>query len=109
VKLNLRKGLTFHNGKEFTSDDVKWSIMRVRDPGVGGSAGLTPQSNWWTSIDTPDKNTIEAGGAAPPHPVSGGSMNARRVIDGDVTLVARRKDHWREGFSEPGAVGASGG
>jgi peptide/nickel transport system substrate-binding protein len=58
VKLNLRQGLTFHNGKEFTSDDVKWSIMRVRDPGVGGSAGLTPQSNWWTSIDTPDKNTI---------------------------------------------------
>jgi peptide/nickel transport system substrate-binding protein len=58
VKLNLRWGLTFHNGKEFTSDDVKWSIMRVRDPGVGGSAGLTPQSNWWTSIDTPDKNTI---------------------------------------------------
>ena len=58
VTLHLRKGLTFHNGKEFTSDDVKWTVMRVRDPGVGGSAGLTPQSNWWTSIDTPDKNTI---------------------------------------------------
>ncbi|MBV9600415.1 MAG: ABC transporter substrate-binding protein [Chloroflexi bacterium] len=58
VKLNLRKGLTFHNGKPFTSDDVKWTIMRVRDPGVGGGAGLTPQSNWWTGIDTPDKNTI---------------------------------------------------
>lgn len=58
IKLNLRKGVQFHNGRELTSDDVKWNILRVRDPAVGASVGFRNQSNWWTTIDTPDKYTI---------------------------------------------------
>jgi peptide/nickel transport system substrate-binding protein len=57
VKLNLRKGVTFHSGREFTSDDVKWNLLRVRDPKAGAGA-LVNQSNWFTTIDTPDKNTV---------------------------------------------------
>jgi peptide/nickel transport system substrate-binding protein len=57
IKLNLRKGVQFHTGREFTSDDVKWNIMHVRDPKVAAGA-LILQSNWFTGIDTPDKNTI---------------------------------------------------
>jgi len=57
IKLNLRKGVTFHDGREFTSDDVKYNFLRVRDPKVGGGAFVN-QSNWFTSFDTPDKNTI---------------------------------------------------
>ncbi len=34
----LRKGVTFHNGKTFTSADVIWSIMRHKDPKVGSAA-----------------------------------------------------------------------
>jgi peptide/nickel transport system substrate-binding protein len=57
IKLNLRKGVTFHDGREFTSDDVKYNVLRVRDPKIGAGAFVN-QSNWFTSFDTPDKNTI---------------------------------------------------
>jgi peptide/nickel transport system substrate-binding protein len=57
IKLNLRKGVTYHDGREFTSDDVKYNFLRVRDPKVGAGAFVN-QSNWFTSFDTPDKNTI---------------------------------------------------
>src|SRR3982074_3764159 len=57
MKLSLRKGVTFHDGREFTSDDVKYNFLRVRDPKVGAGAFVN-QSNWFSSFDTPDKNTI---------------------------------------------------
>jgi peptide/nickel transport system substrate-binding protein len=58
-KLNLRKGVQFHNGREFTSDDVKYNFLRVRAPSVAPLTGtLAPQSAWFTSIETPDKYTV---------------------------------------------------
>jgi peptide/nickel transport system substrate-binding protein len=57
VTFHLRKGVTYHSGREFTSDDVKWNFMRVRDPKLAGST-LGAYSLWWTAIDTPDKYTI---------------------------------------------------
>lgn len=59
IKLNLRKGVQFHDGREFTSDDVKYSLLRLRDPKVAPVVGpLANQSAWWNTIDTPDKYTI---------------------------------------------------
>jgi peptide/nickel transport system substrate-binding protein len=59
VKLNLRKGVQFHDGREFTSDDVKYSLLRIRDPQLAAVAGqLASQSAWWTGADTPDKYTV---------------------------------------------------
>jgi peptide/nickel transport system substrate-binding protein len=57
VTFHLRKGVTYHSGREFTSDDVKWNFLRVRDPKLGGST-LGAYSAWWTTIDTPDKYTV---------------------------------------------------
>ncbi|HEX8968824.1 MAG TPA: ABC transporter substrate-binding protein, partial [Chloroflexota bacterium] len=57
LKLNLRKGVQFHTGRELTSDDVKWNFLRVRDPKVA-SGSFVAQSNWFVSIDTPDKYTV---------------------------------------------------
>jgi peptide/nickel transport system substrate-binding protein len=58
-KLNLRKNVQFHSGREFTSDDVKYNMLRVRDPKVAGIVGaLAAESAWFTSIDTPDKYTV---------------------------------------------------
>jgi peptide/nickel transport system substrate-binding protein len=63
VKFNLRKGVQFHTGRELTSDDVKWNLVRVRDPKVG-SGQMVNQSNWFT-IDTPDKYTVTLSSDSP--------------------------------------------
>jgi peptide/nickel transport system substrate-binding protein len=64
IKLNLRKNVQYHSGREFTSDDVKWNVLRVRDPKAGAGA-LTNQSNWFSSIETPDKYTVVLGSDQP--------------------------------------------
>ncbi len=56
-KLNLRKGVQFHTGRELTSDDIKYSLLRVRDPKVTTGA-LAAVSNWFNAIETPDKYTV---------------------------------------------------
>lgn len=51
----IRKGVKFHNGREMTTDDVIYSLNRVKDP-QGGS----PRSYLLTdvkSIETPDADT----------------------------------------------------
>jgi peptide/nickel transport system substrate-binding protein len=59
LKLNLRKGVQFHDGREMTSEDVKYNILRVRDPKVAVFAStLAAPSAWFTTIDTPDKYTV---------------------------------------------------
>jgi peptide/nickel transport system substrate-binding protein len=59
IKVNLRKGVQYQDGRELTSDDVSYSLMRVRNPQLAAVAGqLASQSAWWTSVDTPDKYTI---------------------------------------------------
>jgi peptide/nickel transport system substrate-binding protein len=64
IKLNLRKGVQYHNGRELVSDDIKWNILRVRQPSI--ASGLLPtQSAWFTSIDTPDKYTVVLGSEQP--------------------------------------------
>src|SRR5262245_17929546 len=50
VTFHLRKGVQFSSGRELTSDDVKYNLLRVRDPKIGGG-GWVGFSNWWT-IDT---------------------------------------------------------
>ena len=57
IRFTLRKGVQFHSGRELTSDDVKWNLLRVRDPKLG-VAQLATQSAWFTSIETPDKYTV---------------------------------------------------
>ncbi len=57
IRLNLRKGVLYHTGREFTSDDVKYNILRGKDPKA--ALGLfTAQANWFSEIDTPDKYTV---------------------------------------------------
>ena len=44
IKLNLRRGVTYHTGREFTSADVKYNIAKVKQPGV--SAQLGTMAGW---------------------------------------------------------------
>ena len=56
VKLNLRKGVQWHSGREFTSDDVKWNLLRGQDP-KAATGSYVNQAKWFPTIDTPDKYT----------------------------------------------------
>ncbi|MBV9578488.1 MAG: ABC transporter substrate-binding protein [Chloroflexi bacterium] len=58
IKLNLRKGVHFHSGREFTSDDVQYNLLRARDPKNPFAATVAAGSAWWTGIDTSDKYTV---------------------------------------------------
>ena len=57
IKFKLRSGVQFHTGRELTSDDVRYTFDRIRDPKVGlGQYAL--QSQWFPTIETPDKYTV---------------------------------------------------
>jgi peptide/nickel transport system substrate-binding protein len=57
IQLNLRKNVTFHTGRELTSEDVKWNIERVKDP-KAQALQLVNMGNWWSTIETPDKYSV---------------------------------------------------
>jgi peptide/nickel transport system substrate-binding protein len=57
LRFQLRKGVQFHSGRELTSDDVMWNLIRVRNPAVNATQ-FNKQSQWFTAIDTSDKYSV---------------------------------------------------
>ena len=53
---NLRQGVTFHNGKPFSADDVIFSYNRIVDPDFPGSDAS--QLSMVESIEAPDDHTV---------------------------------------------------
>ena len=53
---NLRKGVKFHNGKEMTAEDVKWSIDRVMNPKLG--AAFKANYDSVDKVEVVDKYTV---------------------------------------------------
>src|SRR5260370_10004963 len=105
-KFNLRKGVQFHSGREMTSDDVKYTILRLREPTVG-SGILSGFSNWFSAIDLPDKYSIVLRADAPrptvfdaielfnivdKDNVEGPEAKSRTFVTGPVTFV-----EWQNG------------
>jgi peptide/nickel transport system substrate-binding protein len=123
LKLSLRKGVQFHDGREFTSEDVKYSLLRLHDPKVAPIVGpLAAQSAWWTSVDTPDKNSIVLGSQVPRPGVfdffqyfnivdknlmegpdattrvnGTGPFSFVEWVPGDHVSMTRNKNYWRSG------------
>ena len=56
---NLKKGVKFHNGKEFEAEDVAWGWKRIQDP-IHFSANRKFLSVYLGSIETPDRYTVVA-------------------------------------------------
>ena len=52
----LRRGVKFHNGREFVAADAKYSFERVLDP--NGSSGGRGYLSAIDGMETPDKNTL---------------------------------------------------
>jgi peptide/nickel transport system substrate-binding protein len=119
LKVNLRKGVQFHSGRELTSDDVKWNLTRVRDPKI--SNGSVPaQANWFSAIDTPDKYTVilksdqprpgtfdffeyvcimepVADGVAVTRPVGTGPFTFVEWNQGDHFSAVKNANYWQSG------------
>jgi peptide/nickel transport system substrate-binding protein len=55
LTLKLRTGVKFHNGREFTSEDVKANLERIKDPKTAAHAG--PLAEIVDAIETPDSHT----------------------------------------------------
>jgi len=120
VTFHLRKGVHFSTGRELTSDDIKYNLMRVRDPKVG-AGGFVSFSNWWT-IDTPDKFTVTLssdvsrpllfdnletfniidrvtaeGPNAKSEAVGTGPFVLKEWVQGDHITLAKNNNYWQSG------------
>ncbi len=54
---NLRKGVKFHDGSDFDAEDVKYSLMRVKDPDIGSPAKKSMSTV--TDIEVVDSHTVK--------------------------------------------------
>lgn len=56
ITFTLRKDVKFHNGRELTSEDVKYSFERILNPDTGSTVASYFASV--NAIETPDENTV---------------------------------------------------
>lgn len=56
LTMKLRRGVSYHTGREFTSEDVKFNVERVRDQKVASQ--MRPNSLTVTEMRLPDPQTI---------------------------------------------------
>jgi peptide/nickel transport system substrate-binding protein len=121
IKFNLRKGVQYHSGREFTSADVEYNLRRVQS-GKSFNGQIEKQSKWWTTIETPDKYTIVLkseqprpalfdffeylniqdkdtleGPDAKSKAVGTGPFTLTDWVQGDHLTFARNKNYWQTG------------
>jgi peptide/nickel transport system substrate-binding protein len=86
ITVNLRKGVMFHSGREFTSDDVVWNLTRALDPKitVGIITGFFGQDPTFTAKD---KYTVVLQ-TSQPWPTVFDMFHVVNMLDKDTTDVA---------------------
>lgn len=85
----LHEGVKFHDGKELTAADVKYTYDFYRDP-----ANATPIAGWFTGIDnieTPDDYTVV---------VNMAEVNAASLSNWASTLIVQSEYHAEVGEAE---------
>lgn len=116
-QLKLRKGITFHDGKPFTADDVLYTWKRILDPAVasGGSAALaaldlnrTSKVNDYeitivlntSQIDLPslltgrEQSIVQAGATDFSKPVGTGPFEYVSFVAGQRSLFKKNPNYW---------------
>lgn len=117
AKLNVRRGVQFHNGRELTSEDIKWNLQRGRDP-KAGTGTYVNQASWFAEMETPDKytlvvksevsrpfmfdyfnalNIIDPAANAKTEPIGTGPFAFGEWVQGDHLTMNRNKNYWQSG------------
>lgn len=56
LTMHIRKGVTFHTGRELTAEDIKWNVERAQNPEVGSQ--LRGSLTKVVEMQLPDTHTI---------------------------------------------------
>jgi len=89
-EITLRKGVKFHNGQEFTADDVIATFKRVPDvPNSPASFAFFVRPI--VSIQAPDKYTLRIK-TAKPHPLLPNDLGAVMILPRSVAETAKTED-----------------
>lgn len=117
LQLNLRQGVQYHSGREFTAEDVAFSIQYVQNPENGSN--IRPLAQLVTAVETPDPYTAVLR-FAEPNPavydlfdllymidqdtaseitsqgVGTGPFRLEERVPGDHVTFVRNEQYWRE-------------
>jgi peptide/nickel transport system substrate-binding protein len=121
IKLNLRKGVQYHSGRELTSDDVIYNLNRILDFKLtaGIITGFVPPETTWTNPDKYtviltakqpwaavfdflqvlniiDKDTAE-GPDAKTKAVGTSAFTFQEWVQGDHVTYGKNKNYWQSG------------
>lgn len=114
---NIRKGVTFHNGKELTADDVVFSIIRHMGPeSKSGALGILKELESIKKLDKYQVEIVHKTGTLDLHYMMSDYHLAivpegQQISDGTATgpyvlqsyepgvrfFATRNKDYWKEG------------
>ena len=99
LTLTLRKSVTFHDGKAFTSADVKSSIERIKLPATAAVAASTLASV--ASVDAPDPSTAVLHLTAPDAGLLAGlaNTNLAMISKDDTSEALAQKPNGTGAFS----------
>ena len=93
----LRKGVKFHDGSDFTSADVKYTLERTQDPSIGH---LKKQDfEVMQSIETPDTHTVIIN-LKEPRPTF-----VYQLTDYNMAILSSNYDYVKFGESKPMGTG----
>src|SRR5207302_10317130 len=122
ITVNLRKGVTFHSGREFTADDVVWNLQRALNPKVTvgiitGFLGQDPKftakdkytvvlqtSQPWPTVfdmfhvvNMLDKENTDVASNAQTKAVGTGPFVFQEYRQGELMRFAKNPNYWQTG------------
>jgi len=85
LTLHLAENATFHNGKPFTSEDVKFTVNRIKDPALASQ--FAPQVQNVEDVETPDDHTAVLKFSSPTPAILDYLLNVQIVTEQDIDKI----------------------